>query len=65
MLRTHTENYYIAKQQIAKWGEATVPPIKIHERDDALAGIVETTQQLEKALSAIYEKKISISESEE
>ncbi len=62
LLRTHISNYYIAQQQIAEWGMSTVPPIKIHEREHALAGIDETTRQLEKALSAIYGKKVSISE---
>ena len=65
VLHTYTQNYYLAKEQIAMWGRATVPPIKMNELLDAEAGIVENTQKLEKALSKVFGKEVLIEDTME
>jgi len=58
LLDTYTKNYYFAKEKYAKWGGASVPPIVMHELEEAEEGIAKNSQELQDALSKIYGKKV-------
>ena len=58
-LESHTQSYYILKEQAAKWGSVLVPPVivlQLTEREDLM---VETIKRLEAILSKVYKKDIS------
>ena len=59
LLETYSRNYYLAKEQYAKWGDALVPPIILHNMTDAENHMVETLGRLETVLSKVYKKEIS------
>lgn len=59
LLETHSRNYHHAKEQYAKWGDALVPPIIMHNLTDAENSLLETRKQLEIILSKVYNKDIS------
>ncbi len=59
LLQSHTKNYYILKEQYAKWGSALVPPIIMIQMEEKENSILETRKQLEVVLSKIYKKDIS------
>lgn len=59
LLETYSRNYHLAKEQYAKWGDALVPPIIVHNMTDAENHMVETLGRLETVLSKIYKKEIS------
>jgi hypothetical protein len=56
---TYSRNYYLAREQYAKWGDALVPPIIVNNLRDAENSMVETIQRLETVLSKIYKKEIA------
>jgi hypothetical protein len=55
---TYSRNYYLAREQYAKWGDALVPPIIVNNLRDAENSMVETIQRMETVLSKIYKKEI-------
>jgi len=55
---TYSRNYYLAREQYAKWGDALVPPIIVNNLRDAENSMIETIQRLETVLSKIYKKEI-------
>ena len=59
LLETYSRNYHLAKEQYAKWGDALVPPIIVHNLASAENSMVETIQKLETVLSRVYKKDIS------
>lgn len=59
LLETYSRNYHLAKEQYAKWGDALVPPIIVHNLASAENSMVETIQRLETVLSKVYKKDIS------
>lgn len=59
LLETYSRNYYIAKEQYAKWGSALVPPIIVHNMTEAENSMLETIKQLEVTLSKVYKKDIN------
>lgn len=59
LLETYSRNYHLAKEQYAKWGDALVPPIIVHNLASAENSMVETIQKLETVLSKVYKKDIS------
>lgn len=59
LLETYSHNYYLAKEQYAKWGDALVPPIIVHNMQDAENSMIETIKQLEIVLSKVYKKSIN------
>lgn len=65
LLEIHTRNYYLAKEQYAKWGSALVPPIITHNLTEAEDQIAATARELQIALNAVYGKKINIPELEQ
>ena len=62
LLETYSRNYHLAKEQYAKWGSALVPPIVAHNLGEAEDAMIETIEQLEAALSKLYNKDIRIIE---
>ncbi len=58
LLETHSRNYHLAKEQYAKWGDALVPPIIMHNMTDAEKSMMETIGRLEDVLSRVYKKEI-------
>ena len=55
---TYSRNYYLAREQYAKWGDALVPPIIVNNLREAENSMIETIQRLEKVLSKIYKKEL-------
>ena len=60
LLETYSSNYYLAKEQYAKWGDALVPPIIVHNMQEAENSMIETIKQLEIVLSKVYKKNINL-----
>lgn len=60
LLETYSRNYYLAKEQYAKWGSALVPPIILSNMTEAENSMLGTIKQLETTLSAVYKKDINI-----
>jgi hypothetical protein len=59
LLDTYSHNYHLAKEQYAKWGDALVPPIIVHNMQDAENSMLETIELLENVLSKVYKKDIN------
>jgi hypothetical protein len=55
---TYSRNYYLAREQYAKWGDALVPPIIVNNLREAENSMVETLRRMETVLSKIYKKDI-------
>ena len=60
LLETYSHNYHLAKEQYAKWGDALVPPIIVHNMREAENSMIETIKQLEIVLSKVYKKDINL-----
>lgn len=60
LMETYTHNYHLAREQYAKWGDALVPPIVVHNMQDAENAMVETLKKLEAVLAKVYEKDINL-----
>ena len=58
LLEIYSKNYYLASEQKALWGNALVPPIVIHNLDEAEKSLTYIIKQLEAILSEIYGKKV-------
>lgn len=59
LLETYSRNYYLAKEQYAKWGSALVPPIIVSNMNEAENSMLETMKRLEAILSKVYNKDIN------
>ncbi|HLO16913.1 MAG TPA: hypothetical protein VK206_18910 [Anaerolineales bacterium] len=60
LLETYSRNYYISKEQYAKWGSALVPPIIVNNLQEAENSMLDTIRQLEAILSKVYKKEIHL-----
>ncbi len=58
LLDTYSGNYYLAREQYAKWGDALVPPIIVNNLKDAENSMIDTIQRLETVLAKIYKKEM-------
>jgi len=58
LLDTYSSNYYLSREQYAKWGDALVPPIIVNNLRDAEKSMIETIKRLEVVLSKIYQKEL-------
>jgi hypothetical protein len=58
LLETYSRNYHITREQYAKWGEALVPPIIVHNLTEAENAMMDTVAKLETVLSKVYNKDI-------
>ena len=65
LLEIYTKNYYLAREQYAKWGSALVPPIIVSNLAEAENEIAKTTKELQATLSKVYEKKVAAPEVEQ
>ena len=65
LLEIYTKNYYLAREQYAKWGSALVPPIIVSNLAEAENEIAKTTKELQTALSQVYGKKVTAPEVEQ
>lgn len=59
LLETYSRNYHLASEQYAKWGDALVPPIIVHNMTQAENSMGETLKKLEDVLSKVYKKDIT------
>ncbi len=59
LLETYSRNYHLASEQYAKWGDALVPPIIVHNMTQAENSMAETLKKLEGVLSKVYKKDIT------
>ena len=59
LLETYSRNYHLASEQYAKWGDALVPPIIVHNMTQAENSMAETLKKLEDVLSKVYKKNIT------
>ncbi|HET6823059.1 MAG TPA: hypothetical protein VFH34_10440 [Anaerolineales bacterium] len=59
LLETYSRNYHLASEQYAKWGDALVPPIIVHNMTQAENSMAETLKKLEDVLSKVYKKAIT------
>ena len=59
LLETYSRNYYLAKEQYAKWGSALVPPIIVSNLNEAENSMLETIKRLEEILSKVYQKDVT------
>ena len=59
LLETYSRNYHLASEQYAKWGDALVPPIIVHNMTQAENSMAETLKKLEDVLSKVYKKDIT------
>jgi hypothetical protein len=62
LLETYTRNYHLSSEQYAKWGSALVPPIVVHNMNEAENSVAETLKKLEAVLSKVYKKDISLNQ---
>jgi hypothetical protein len=60
LLETYSRNYYLAKEQYAKWGSALVPSIIVSNMNEAENSMLETIKRLEAILSKVYKKDITL-----
>ena len=60
LVETYSRNYYLSKEQYAKWGSALVPPIIVSNLQEAENSMLQTIQQLETVLSKVYKKEIQL-----
>jgi hypothetical protein len=60
LLETYSRNYHLASEQYAKWGSALVPPIIVHNMNEAENSVAETLKKLEAVLSKVYKKDINL-----
>lgn len=58
LLETYSSNYYLAREQYAKWGDALVPPIIVNNLKESENSMIETLQRLEAVLSRVYKKDL-------
>jgi hypothetical protein len=63
LLEVYTKNYYLAKEQYAKFGSALVPSIIVHNLAEAEDGVEATTEKLQTALGKVYGKNVVVPES--
>jgi len=59
LLETYSRNYHLASEQYAKWGDALVPSIIVHNLQEAENSMMETIKKLEMILSKVYNKEIN------
>jgi hypothetical protein len=61
LLEIYTRNYYLAREQYAKWGSALVPPIIVNNLIEAEDAVRKTMQDLQAILSKVYTQKVTVS----
>lgn len=62
LLDVYTKNYYLAKEQYAKFGSALVPQVIMHNLEEAENGIAATMKKLKSVLGTVYGATIVVPE---
>lgn len=57
LLEIQARNYYLAKEQYARWGSALVPPVVVSNLEEAENSVSETTARLNSILSELYQER--------
>ena len=65
LMEIYTRNYHLAKEQYAKWGSALVPPVILHNLEEAEDAVAKTTRKLQALLVNLYGKPIFVPKLEE
>jgi hypothetical protein len=60
LIDIYTKNYYLAKEQYARWGDALVPSIIVHNLTESEDNILIVTKELQSILSQTYTKRLNI-----
>lgn len=60
LLDVYTQNYYLAKEQYAKFGSALVPQIVVHNLAEAEDGVALTSEKLRDILSTVYKQVLLV-----
>jgi hypothetical protein len=60
LLEIYSRNYYLAKEQYAKWGGALAPPIILNNLREAKDAVGNTIKELESTLTNLYGKKVEV-----
>lgn len=60
LLEIHTHNYYLAKEQYARWGSALVPPIVANNLTEAEDQIADIVRKLESLLNKVFQHEIAV-----
>jgi hypothetical protein len=60
LLDIYTKNYYLAREAYAQWGSALVPPIVVHNLNEAEDGVASTIKELETILGTVYGREVRI-----
>ena len=58
LFETYSRNYYLAREQYAKWGDALVPPIIVNNLRDAETSMMDTIKRLETVLTKVYNRDL-------
>lgn len=60
LIKIQKKNYYLARQQYAKWTSELAPPIIIHRLDDSEEALANTINSLQTVLRLLYEESSQI-----
>jgi len=58
LLEIQARNYWLAKEQYARWGSAMVPPVIVSNLEEAENAVSETTTRLNSILSDLYQDRV-------
>ena len=58
LLEIQARNYWLAKEQYARWGSALVPPIILSNLEEAENSVSETTSRLNSILTDLYQDRL-------
>lgn len=62
LLEIYIKNYYLTKEQYARWGNALVPPIVLNNLTESENAVAETIKALQFELEKVYGKDVILSE---
>jgi hypothetical protein len=57
LLEIQARNYWLAKEQYARWGSALVPPVIVSNLEEAENSVSETTDRLNTIIADLYKEK--------
>ena len=57
LLEIEARNYWLAKEQYARWGSALVPPVIVSNLEEAENSVADTTTRLSSILGELYKDK--------
>lgn len=60
LMEIYARNYRLAQTQVAKWGEALVPPIVLNNLNEAENGLAMTQRRAQEILTKLYERPVDI-----